>query len=243
MIPEWHAVPLRETVFKVIARVSCRVFLGDKLCRNEDWLRITRDYTVYALQAAEQLRLWPAATRPLVHWFLPSCRRIRGQIAEARAIIDPVLEERRQLKARLRAEGKPVVVQQDAIEWFEQEARGSKYDPVSAQLLLAVASIHTTADLVCEVMTHLAQNPEILGPLRREMVECLQQHGWTKAGMYNMKLLDSVIKESQRLKPIGSGKMTPRFLKSLYYPSLPWAQVVLTIYLPSCHAPGRPRRR
>ena len=57
-------------------------------------------------------------------------------------------------------------------------------------------------------MTHLAQNPEILEPLRKEIVDTLQQHGWKKAALYNMKLLESVNRESQRLKPVTNGKQS-----------------------------------
>ena len=38
------------------------------------------------------------------------------------------------------------------------------------------------------------------------MITVLGEGGWTKTSLHNMKLLDSVIKESQRTKPIGLGK-------------------------------------
>ncbi|KAK1807253.1 hypothetical protein LTR12_018403, partial [Friedmanniomyces endolithicus] len=34
-----------------------------------------------------------------------------------------------------------------------------------------------------------------------EVTAATEEHGFTTAGLYNMKLLDSVIKETQRLKP------------------------------------------
>ncbi|EED16415.1 cytochrome P450, putative [Talaromyces stipitatus ATCC 10500] len=176
---EWHSIALKDTIVKIIARVSSRVFLGDLLCRNEEWLEVTRDYTLYSFTAAEELRLWPAPLLPIVHWFLPQCRKLRALLK----VID------------------------DAIEWFEKEANGQDYDPVSAQLILSVAAIHTTTDLTCQTLTQLAQNPEILAPLRKELVDVLQEHGWKKTSLYNMKLLDSVVKESQRLKPTGIATM------------------------------------
>jgi hypothetical protein len=106
------AVSLRGTLLRVVARVSSRVFLGEEVCRNEDWLRVTRDYTVDGARAAEELRLWPAPLRPVVHWFLPQCRRARGEVREARRIIGAVLEKRRLQKQR-----EQKVEHEDAIEW------------------------------------------------------------------------------------------------------------------------------
>ena len=98
---------------RLVSRVSSRVFLGEEVCRNPDWLRVTREYTVDGFRAAEELRLWPAPLRFLVHWFLPSCRRARIHVREARRIIDGVLEKRR-LQKRL---GDKVQFD-DAIEWY-----------------------------------------------------------------------------------------------------------------------------
>jgi cytochrome P450 len=195
----WHAaVPMRETLLRLVARVSSRVFLGEEICRNEAWLRVTRDYTVDAFRAAEELRLWPAPLRPLVHWFLPLCRRARGEVREARRIIGEVLEERRLQKLR----GEKVEYE-DAIEWFEREAQGRDYEAAVAQLIISVAAIHTTTELTTQVMTDLVQHPDVLDEVRQEMVRVLLDGGWTKTSLYSMKLLDSVIKESLRLKPTG----------------------------------------
>ncbi|OJJ68822.1 hypothetical protein ASPBRDRAFT_198415 [Aspergillus brasiliensis CBS 101740] len=212
---EWHTIRLKDVIMALISRISSRVFLGEKLCRNEEWLRVTQDYTTDGFLAAEELRMWPAAVRPIVHWFLPRCRKLRAQVRAARRVMEPILEERRRLKQALQAEGQPSQGFDDAIEWFEKAAKGRPYDPVSAQLILSVAAIHTTSDLTCQTMTHLVQHPEILDPLRREIVDTLQQHGWKKAALYNMKLLDSVIRESQRLKPIGNASMRRIALKEV----------------------------
>lgn len=108
-----------------------------------------------------------------------------------------VLEERRALDALGK---KPEYI--DAIEWFKQVANGRKYDPVNVQLTLSFVAIHTTADMITQLMFDLAQHPEYIQPLREELIAVLKEHGWTKASLYNMKLLDSVLKESQRLRPI-----------------------------------------
>ncbi|KAK3988925.1 cytochrome P450 [Cladorrhinum sp. PSN332] len=195
---EWKTVSPRQLALALISRISSRVFLGEELCRDKQWLDVTCNYAVDTMKAAEELRLWPAPLRKFVHWFLPSCQRSRMHAKETRRIIGPILEKRRAMKAR----GEDVGFD-DALEWLEREANGRWYDPAAAQLIISALAIHTTSDLLMQVLCDLVQHPEIVQPLREEMVAALRDGGWKKTSLYNMKLLDSVIKESQRMKPLG----------------------------------------
>ncbi|RSL91041.1 hypothetical protein CDV31_015562 [Fusarium ambrosium] len=200
---EFHTMNLQETILKLVARISSRVFLGNELCRDEAWLRITREHTVTAFKAADELRMWPKISRKVIHWFLPGCRELRAQVLEAQQIITATLERRRKEKAELLSQGKEPPKYNDAIEWFEQTSKGTvPYDPTAVQLVLSVAAIHTTTDLICQVLIKLAQNKDIIKPLRTEIASVLSEEGWSKTSLFKMKLLDSVIKESQRMKPI-----------------------------------------
>lgn len=188
----------------MVARISSCVFLGDKLCRNEEWLEVTKTYTTFAFRAAEELRLYPKWLRGIVQLYLPSCKKIVGVIDRARDIIGDVVQERRLLASQ----GKYKPAHTDAIDWFEEEAAGRSYDPALCQMILSTAAIHTTTDLANQTLLNLAQYPEVVTELRKEVVAVLQANGWKKTSLYNLKLLDSVLKESQRLcRPPGkSGK-------------------------------------
>lgn len=105
---------------------------------------------------------------------------------------------------------------------------GRAYEPHLSQLTLSVAAIHTTSDLltqmVLDLAEHAGQGPEgeeeneegregvkegrrgLLAALRAEIVEVLGREGWKKTSLYGLKLLDSCIRETQRLKPIGAGE-------------------------------------
>lgn len=65
---------------------------------------------------------------------------------------------------------------------------------------LSLVAIHTTSDLLQEVMIRIAQRPELFQVLRNEIVEVLGRDGLKKTALYNLKTMDSVLKESQRLK-------------------------------------------
>jgi cytochrome P450 monooxygenase-2 len=189
-----------------VARISARVFLGEHVCRNQDWLDITKSYTVQCFKAASALRQKPPSLRFLLHWFATSCRKVRSYVTKARQIIAPVIHRRQELRREALARGDPLPTLNDAIDWFEEEAGGKPYDPEIVQLTLSMLAIHTTTDLLCETMTNIARNPELFTQLREEISRVLRAEGWVKTSLYNLRLLDSVVKESQRLKPLNSGE-------------------------------------
>ena len=51
---------------------------------------------------------------------------------------------------------------------------------------------------------HLAALPEYIAPLRAEVEEVIEREGWSKEGLDQMHKVDSFIKESQRMNPIGN---------------------------------------
>ncbi|KAL6229228.1 hypothetical protein BDW75DRAFT_245921 [Aspergillus navahoensis] len=205
--PDWHTVPLRQTILDMVAQLSSRVFLGDQVCRNPDWLRITVAYTVDSFLAAGTLRMWPAFMRRVVAPFVPRVQKIRADLEEARRIILPVLERRKAEKQAATADGKSPACYNDAMEWIEQCAKGRPYDAAVSQLSLSLAAIHTTSDLLTQVLYDICGHDGLVDELRQEVLTVIAAEGWQKTTLYKLKLMDSVLKESQRLKPIGIATM------------------------------------
>ncbi|KAJ5464392.1 Cytochrome P450 [Penicillium daleae] len=205
--PAWHDIHLRPKALGLIAQLSSRVFLGEKICRNPDWLRITVNYTIDSLMAAAQLRLWPEALRPIAARFLPKCQRIREELTEAKDIIFPVVEDRQRARKAAIVEGKPEETYHDAIQWLEENCQDQTFDQAAMQLALSTAAIHTTTDLLTQTILDLCGREELVDELRKEIVSVLGDGGWNKSTMYKLKLMDSVIKESQRVKPMAIAKM------------------------------------
>jgi cytochrome P450 len=187
--------------------MASRVFLGDELCRNEAWLKITKEYAINMFGAIRKFQHYPPPLRKIFQWFIPECKLVRDQFETASQIIAPVIAERRRVKEEARVTGKEIPVFNDALDWVTQEAeaKGCEFDMRTFQLMISFVAIHTSADLLVQTMLDLAQHQEIMQPLRDEIVGVLRADGWRKTSLYNMKLLDSVLKESQRLRPIGYG--------------------------------------
>lgn len=203
---EWHDFPLKPTILELVAQLSSRVFLGDKICRDPDWLRITIAYTLDAFQATEELRTWPDFLRPFVARFLKSCSRVRTDLREAREIITPVLEARRKSKEAASIKGEAVARYNDAMEWMEQTSKGRPYDHAAVQLTFSLSAIHTTSDMMTQAIYDLCNRQELIQALRKEIIDVISAEGWKKTAMYKLQLMDSFLKESQRMKPINMGR-------------------------------------
>lgn len=200
---EWHDLEMKSYVLKMVAQLSSRLFLGQKVCRDPEWLDITINYTVNAFAAAQELRLLPEFLRPFAVRYLSKSRKIQKQLKQARKIIAPVLEERR--AANRAGTG---VKYRDAIEWIEETANGRVYDPAAAQLSLSAAAIHTTTDLFTQTLLNICGHEDLIRDLREEIITVVTAEGWKKSTLYKLKLMDSVIKESQRLKPMAIGEFS-----------------------------------
>lgn len=207
-LTEWNDLVLKPLALDIIGRMSSRVFMGTQLCRDPEWLKITKQYTMNLFFAATKLRVYPRAFRRFVHWFVPECRDLRAQYKEAQRVIAPVLDKRREIRDQSTREGKSPPYFNDALDWADEEAArlGDKYNPEAFQLMLSVAAIHTTTDLLVQVMLDLAQHPEIIPVVRAEIVRELKVEGWEKSALDRLKTMDSLVKESQRLKPVAMGK-------------------------------------
>lgn len=193
---EWHSMELKKTVLDAIAQLSSRVFLGPELCRNKDWQRITISYTVNIFIAASAVKRYPKFLHRLVQWIVPEAGIVRAQMAETERIIQPVIDQR---KKELLAN--PTIKYNDAVQWLDDVSKGEEYDAIISQLVLSMAAIHTTGDLLSQVLYDICMHQDLVQPLRKEAIAVIGAKGWKRTSLYNLKLMDSVIKESQRLKP------------------------------------------
>lgn len=207
---EWHDVLVSDTIKDIVTRVSFRVFVGPELCRDPDWLRISRLYQTQSLKALRFLRLFPKLMRPLVGRFGSECGELRRMLAETRRLTGKVLRERE--AARLSS---PETQHNDALTWAEElaKAKGIRSDAAVWQLALSTVALHTSSDLIGQVVLDLCEHPELLPPLREEIQDMISRDGgdvlhckWSKASMQSLRLMDSVLKESQRLKPLSISK-------------------------------------
>lgn len=191
-------ISLRFLIARVICQVTTRVFLGPELSTNKDWLDVCQNYAVLAFMSQKAMLRWPPLLRPFVHWFLPELRQLRELSKVGHRVIQPYIDTHRNAIQGAIKEGKPLPKTENMIGWMDEVAKGRPISIADAQIMLSIAAIHTTTEAYTWVVADLIENPEYCGPLRDEIVSVLGKDGWQKNSLYQLKLVDSFIKESHR---------------------------------------------
>lgn len=193
----------------MVSRLSTRAIEGEERCDDDSWTDLLVEFTVKIRAAIQALRLLPKFPRPLAELLHPACRAVRKMRKRAADVILGDFEKHR--KARSAGPGAHDEVQSHTVlSWYEDNLShpGNEEEAVNAMLLIFFGSILTTTDLFCQVVLDLAQHRELTQPLRDEIASVITSNGWKKQSMFKLTRLDSVIKESQRLKPVQIGALS-----------------------------------
>ncbi|KAF2208457.1 hypothetical protein CERZMDRAFT_49304 [Cercospora zeae-maydis SCOH1-5] len=199
---EWLAIKPYHIFARIVALISGRVLVGQELCRDEDWIRLSMEFSTHAFGAARSLRSgnkWPWSMR-LASFTEPAVKGILKRRREAEALIKPICEERLRLKSNPDWK-KP----DDGIQWLldsHSTCGESPDEVVKSQLRLTMAAIHNTTMSVTNDLFDLIEHPEYIEVLREEVDTVLaEDQGWTKQALTKMRKMDSFMKESQRMNP------------------------------------------
>ncbi|KAG5651324.1 hypothetical protein H0H81_009077 [Sphagnurus paluster] len=185
---------------EIIAAFSDVLRLKDN-GRDPDYMGINIKFTVTVVTAAARLNRLPSLLRPLANRFLTS---VPEDIDRCIKHLEPIIEERRKNMEEYGNDypGKP----NDMLSWLMDEAEGDETSLRNLTLrILTVnfSAIHTSTMAFCHALFHLAEHPEYIKPMREEIEEVIEREGWTHNAMNQMFKVDSFIKESQRLNPLG----------------------------------------
>ena len=94
----------------------------------------------------------------------------------------------------------------DAIGWMVECARGRKIDYAAAQLSFSLAAIHLSSETMTMCLLQLCDMPELIESLREDCRRVLDNSGWTKQALQDMRLLDSFMRECQRMRDLLASK-------------------------------------
>lgn len=190
----------------MVAEMTAEVRSGKSLAQRQEWHRLSVDFTTHTFKAAAILNKWPRLLRPYVHWFLPCFKQVREDIKEARQIYEKEMSPRKAKEDAAAKRGETPPVYEDMIYWLDEHSKGAPFDAVMAQLMMAQAMIHGTADLITQSVFNIITRPELLEELRAEMISVLGSNGVTTDSLSQLHFLDSVVKETLRVKPLFLGK-------------------------------------
>ncbi|KAI8213654.1 hypothetical protein K4K52_004029 [Colletotrichum sp. SAR 10_76] len=197
---EWKDFKLGAPIVSLVAKTSSRVFGGKTFCRSKEWLGAMAKYTKHFLIASITLRFFPTWSKRFVQWILPPCWLLRYDLVRCRRVLKPIMDQRAREVERAKESGlEPEYAFDQALATLSR-----KIDMATAQISLAMVAIHTTADLLEKTLLALSEHEELINLLRQEIVSVLSVHGLSNAGLAQLDLMDSVLKEVQRINPVAN---------------------------------------
>ncbi|KAI0595189.1 ent-kaurene oxidase [Biscogniauxia sp. FL1348] len=196
----WTPVTLYPTLLRIVATVSGAIFIGPDLCRSEEYLKASMNYTLDFINAVSKLKQWNPWMRWFGRYFTPEVDNLFKERKKAHMFLEPIIKERR---AAMEA-GKDLP--DDTLQWMINKADEFKISDeklAEIQLNLSMAAIHTTTLTLTMTIYDLVIRPDIVNELRQEIKSALETTDgvMTTHALFEMKLLDSVMKESQRFNP------------------------------------------
>ncbi|KAI0436660.1 cytochrome P450 [Xylaria telfairii] len=201
----WTEVDIQQSMRMLVARMSARIFMGQPACREEEWLKVSIEFTYDMFLAAFTLRMFPPWMHPFVAHFVPARWRIRRQMKVAKKYVG-ALTKKHEAAMRNGEKGEDTLLGWMVDHGTEKEK--SIPEMAARQCVLTLASIHTTSMSVSNLLFDLCAYPEWFPVLRDEIDEVVKTYGKIdeselnhKQWLAKLEKMDSFIVEDQRINP------------------------------------------
>ncbi|KAJ8069764.1 hypothetical protein OCU04_000183 [Sclerotinia nivalis] len=198
----WKEVTAMSFFSSIAHRLATRFLIDEELCRDEKFLEVTQSFlNSIFITALVIVKLPLGPFRRLFVW--PLSRMQVWKKLQCAQILLPLVKSR--MVARKEGAGKKL----DAIEWtlelLSAEKRCNTPEYITEELLYGLwAGSSAPGGMLTEILYQLLLSPQYLTPLREEAEGAVRQHGWSEKMLNDLLLLDSFIREVNRLYPTGS---------------------------------------
>ncbi|KAM4059006.1 cytochrome p450 [Hirsutella rhossiliensis] len=197
----WIPINPYDMVLDLSTRAAARVFVGEPLCRDEIFLQTSASFSRNTFNTIATFRNLGNIVGFFLRPMVSSVTDAREQLAYVQQLLGSEVERRR---------ASPDEKHEDFLQWCMDLARTedeSKPEAIAHRTLgiLSMAVVHTTAMATTHMLFDLIANPELLKALKQEQQDVLNS-GWdgiSQKAMLDMRLLDSLMRESQRFNPVG----------------------------------------
>ncbi|KAI1170862.1 cytochrome P450 [Nemania sp. FL0916] len=203
---DWTTFPAYETLSTIATQVNSYALVGPSLCRDPRWIQISLQCVMIVFGAAKAIRdNYTPRWRWLARWQSDAPAQLRAMRAQAVEMLRPLYKERKDaLNSKASQDDEAHL---DCVNWLLQlKNSDTSIEKIADQeLFLAIASTHTTSATLTSILFDLLAHPQSQDELRAEVNEALEECGgkWTLQRVAQMKKMDSFMKESNRLNPIG----------------------------------------
>ncbi|POR31658.1 Cytochrome P450 monooxygenase [Tolypocladium paradoxum] len=197
----WTPVSPYDMVLSLSTRAAARVFVGEPVCRDEVFLETSASFSRNIFYTISTFQDLGKTVGHMLGILAPSVRHARKQLVYVQQLLGSEVERRRAC---------PDEKHDDFLQWCMDLARNENEAKPEALAhrtigIMSMAVVHTTAMATTHMLFDLMANPTLQESLRKEQ-EAVLPTGWegiSQKAMLEMRLLDSLMRESQRLNPVG----------------------------------------
>ncbi|KAJ5287680.1 Cytochrome P450 [Penicillium angulare] len=210
-----------DFAYSVVVRSGSFAMVGERLSQNEEYLKAVKDHILGMIMTTRVQFLIPDCLKKYIGGFISTLATLgtRWNMKSSRKILLKHFDARAaEYKIEI-AKGSSVDSKQgnsDTLEkpveifkWLYESSivrqRWSYSEVIGEMLLLQFAFIYTTAYGLYGALAELSRRPEYISALRAEAETILSEMGTSVAACNRMVLMDSFLKECQRLHPPAAG--------------------------------------
>jgi cytochrome P450 len=202
---DWTEVNINSKVMDIITKVSGRIFVGQDLSQDPEYLECGSMYTFVLFDAVRAIKLVRPWLRPFLVPRLPEMKKLREMEKRAANYLQPIVRERLEAQKNDPNWQKPDDMMQWLLTRSVEKGEVSVEHLAKVQLGLIFAGIHTTTMTATNIVYTLAVTPEYIEPIREEVRNAMHDNDGkiTTRALQQMVKLDSYMKEVFRLYPPG----------------------------------------
>lgn len=203
---DWTKVRPFEAITVAIIRMAHRALAGAELGTSEDWVVTVRQYLQKTNDAIVSSNIFfPGPLGHLAPILDPNVRAVTRILKSWAKLLQPTYDQKLALAEAGRGEGET-----DGLDWLMAASKKGPKDidgMINDLGFLTIASVETTASTILNILYDLVDNPSFHARVMEEISTVQATHGprWTKKSLDALEYLDSLMKESQRLRPLGMG--------------------------------------
>jgi len=214
----WYPTLIRPTVLRCMGRIATRIFFGKKYSRDIKFTDMASKYASgVILMGVFFLRHLPRFLLPIIAPFTPTMGRVKFLKEKIRedvmSYLHNSIDGSMLAKEPKSTQAKDTQLLALMVEYVQKRPgyAGANDEKILSGVIgrtlnMLFAAIDTTTLTYTHVIYDLISHPksEYVEPIMQQIHEVLAKHGgqWSAQALGELRLLDSFVKESQRLHPI-----------------------------------------
>lgn len=202
--PNWIPLPVHPLLLQLIGAIIARIFVGPELWMNPEWHAVVLAYAQAGQAASQRVRdEYPPWLRWTAKYFDKDVKAIYAARRKGETLLQPVIDARIAEDRDGAEDQKPAV--NDGIRWLIESYK-AEHKPITAEGILQdeafiiAASVESTAMTALSILFDLVDRAQSLADIREEIAQVYSQYGsWNRQALGALRIMDSFMKESQRL--------------------------------------------